>query len=78
LQPAVPLLKQAAQAVAMADAPQPIVIANYGAAEGRNALAPMAIAIAALSVAHLDVFLGEDRIWANVERDRNAAAFGRR
>jgi hypothetical protein len=78
LQPAVAPLEQAAEAVAIADAPQPIVIANYGAAERHNSLAPMAIAIAALFVARLDTFPGEDRIRVNLDRDRNAAAFGRR
>lgn len=48
LLPAVPLFEHAARAVALAPAPEPIVIADYGASEGHNSLAPMAVAIAAL------------------------------
>jgi len=65
LSPAVPLLEQAAQSVPLADAPAPVVIADYGASEGRNSLAPMAAAIAclrtrtgpdrAISVVHTDL-----------------------
>lgn len=65
LAPAVALFEQAAQSVGLAEAPQPIVIADYGASEGHNSLAPMATAIAALrqragagraiSVVHTDV-----------------------
>lgn len=65
LSPAVPLLEQAAKSVALPDAPEPIVIADYGASEGRNSLAPMAAAIAqlrarvgrerAISVVHTDM-----------------------
>jgi SAM dependent carboxyl methyltransferase len=48
LSPAVPLFEQAARAVPLADAPEATVIADYGASEGRNSLAPMALAIGAL------------------------------
>lgn len=48
LSPAVPLLEQAAGMVALAAAPTPIVIADYGASEGKNSLVPMATAIRAL------------------------------
>jgi SAM dependent carboxyl methyltransferase len=63
--PALPLLEKSANAVVLADAPAPIVIADYGAAGGHNSLAPMAAAIAvlrrragaarAISVVHTDV-----------------------
>ena len=46
--PAVPLLVRAAQSVALPPAPLPVVIADYGASEGHNSLAPLAAAIAAL------------------------------
>ena len=46
--PALPLLEQAARIVTLAEAPAPIVIADYGASEGRNSLVPMAVAIGAL------------------------------
>jgi SAM dependent carboxyl methyltransferase len=65
LSPAVPLLEQAAKVVSLASAPEAIVIADYGASEGRNSLAPMAVAIAclrarvgrerAISVVHTDL-----------------------
>lgn len=65
LSPALPLLEQAAESVELPAAPTPIVIADYGVSEGRNSLAPMRIAIAALrdragaeraiSVVHTDV-----------------------
>ena len=48
LSPALPLLEAAARSVALPPAPQPVVIADYGSSEGRNSLAPMAAAIAAL------------------------------
>jgi hypothetical protein len=48
LSPAVPLFEQAASAVPLADAPEAIVIADYGASEGRNSLAPMALATSVL------------------------------
>jgi hypothetical protein len=48
LLPAVPLLEQAALTVALAGAPETIVVADYGAAEGHNSLVPMAVAIGAL------------------------------
>jgi hypothetical protein len=64
LSPALPLLKQAARAVPLAAAPEPIVIADYGCSEGHNSLSPMAGAIGALrertgpdraiSVVHID------------------------
>ncbi len=46
--PALPLLVDAARCVPLPAATAPIVIADYGASEGRNSLAPMAAAIAAL------------------------------
>src|SRR4051812_49739622 len=48
LLPAVPLLEQSALRVALAQAPQTIVVADYGAAEGHNSLVPMAVGIGAL------------------------------
>ncbi|MEP7246883.1 MAG: hypothetical protein ABI885_24815 [Gammaproteobacteria bacterium] len=46
--PALHLLKHAAQTVAVAAEPAPIVIADYGASEGRNSLLPMNAAIGTL------------------------------
>jgi S-adenosylmethionine-dependent carboxyl methyltransferase len=46
--PALPLLEHAARIVPLPSAPAPIVIADYGASEGRNSLAPMGVAIGAL------------------------------
>lgn len=48
LSPALPLLEQAARIVPLTIGPEPIVIADYGSSEGRNSLAPMALAIGAL------------------------------
>src|SRR5208337_2098570 len=48
LSPAIPLLQQAAGAVPLAGASEPIVIADYGSSEGRNSIAPIRIAIRAL------------------------------
>jgi SAM dependent carboxyl methyltransferase len=48
LLPAVSLLEQAARAAPLAPAPEAVVIADYGASEGRNSLLPMARAIGAL------------------------------
>jgi hypothetical protein len=48
LSPAVPLLEQAARAVALSEAPEPVVIADYGSSEGHNSLGPLAVAISAL------------------------------
>ncbi len=48
LSSAIPLLGQAASTAALAPAPEPIVIADYGSSEGHNSLAPMAKAIGAL------------------------------
>jgi hypothetical protein len=45
---AIPLLRQAAETVPLAPAPEPIVIADYGCSEGHNSLVPMRDAIAAL------------------------------
>src|SRR5258706_2987343 len=63
--PALPLLEKSAAAVMLDASPAAIVIADYGAAEGHNSLAPMAAAIAvlrrrvgaarAISVVHTDV-----------------------
>lgn len=65
LAPAVALFEHAAQTVGLAEPPQPIVIADYGASEGHNSLAPMAAAIGslrrrsgtgrAISVVHTDL-----------------------
>jgi hypothetical protein len=46
--PALSLLEQAATQAALAPAPEPIVIADYGSSQGHNSLAPMRVAIAAL------------------------------
>lgn len=48
LVPAIKLLERAAEQVPLPKAPQPIVVADYGAATGYNSLKPMAAAIAAL------------------------------
>lgn len=48
LSPAVPLLEQAARTVALPPDAQLIVLADYGASEGRNSLVPLATAIRAL------------------------------
>jgi len=48
LLPAVSLLEEAAKAVALASAPEPIVIADYGSSEGRNSMLPIGAAIKAL------------------------------
>jgi hypothetical protein len=48
LLPAVSLLEQAARAAPLAPAPEAVVIADYGASEGRNSLLPMARAVGAL------------------------------
>ena len=65
LSSAIPLLGEAANAVSLAPAPEPIVIADYGSSEGHNSLAPMAEAIGslrrrvgtgrAISVVHTDL-----------------------
>lgn len=66
---AVPLFEQAARTVSLANAPEAIVIADYGSSEGHNSLAPMSAAIHALraragrdraiSVVHTDL-VGND------------------
>jgi SAM dependent carboxyl methyltransferase len=48
LSPAVPLLERAASIVSLSNAPEAIVIADYGSSEGRNSLSPMTVAIGAL------------------------------
>ncbi|HUC19236.1 MAG TPA: hypothetical protein VMA37_16270 [Acetobacteraceae bacterium] len=48
LSPALPLLAEAAGRVPLTAGPEPIVIADYGASEGKNSLLPMRAAIAAL------------------------------
>ena len=61
--PGMGLLERAASAVDLPDAPQPIMIADYGCSGGRNSLAPVATAIEALrrradtpiTVAHSDL-----------------------
>ena len=65
LSPAVPLLEQAASIVSLSNAPEAIVIADYGSSEGRNSLSPMTVAIGAfrervgpnraISVVHTDL-----------------------
>src|SRR5258708_38807653 len=46
--PAVPLLEKAAQQVSLPAAPEPVVIVDYGSAEGRNPLLPLSVAICIL------------------------------
>ena len=46
--PALSLLERAATQAALAPAPEPITIADYGSSQGHNSLAPMRVAIAAL------------------------------
>jgi hypothetical protein len=61
--PGMRLLERAASVVDLPDAPQPMMIADYGCSGGRNSLAPVATAIEALrrradtpiSVAHTDL-----------------------
>ena len=61
--PGMRLLERAASAVDLPDPPQPIMIADYGCAGGRNSLAPVAAAIEVLrrrantpiTVAHTDL-----------------------
>jgi len=48
LTPAIALFERAAQQVTLPKPPQPIVIADYGAATGHNSLKPMSAAIGAL------------------------------
>jgi len=65
LAPAIALFERAAEQVPLPKPPQPIVIADYGAANGHNSLKPMSAAIAvlrrrtrhdhAILVAHTDV-----------------------
>lgn len=65
LLPALSLFEQAAKAVPLAEAPEPIVIADYGASEGHNSLIPIGLAISslrervgperAISVVHTDL-----------------------
>ena len=65
LQPAITLFEEAARTVPLPRAPQPIAIADYGAANGYNSLLPIGAAIAivrertrpdhAILVAHTDV-----------------------
>jgi hypothetical protein len=65
LGPAIALFERAAEQVSLPKAPQPIVIADYGAANGYNSLKPMSAAIAilrrrtrhdhAILVAHTDI-----------------------
>ena len=65
LAPAIALFERAADQVSLPKPPQPIVIADYGAANGHNSLKPMSAAIAvlrrrtrhdhAILVAHTDV-----------------------
>jgi hypothetical protein len=64
LAPALPLLERAAASALLPPAPEAIVIADYGASQGHNSLAPMAAAIGrlrqrvgrerAISVVHTD------------------------
>lgn len=65
LAPAIAAFERAAEQVALPQAPQPIVIADYGAANGHNSLKPISAAIAvlrrrtrhdhAILVAHTDI-----------------------
>jgi hypothetical protein len=81
--PAVQLLEAAARIALLAPPPEPIVIADYGSSAGRNSLAPMAAAIAALrdragperpiSVVHTDL-PGNDfaELFRLLETDRDS------
>jgi hypothetical protein len=73
-------LERAARAVDIGAADQPFVIADYGASQGKNSLAPMRVAIAALrarvgverpiSVVHVDVPANDfSTLFAVVETD---------
>jgi len=64
LSPALPLLKRAARAAALAPAPEPVVIADYGSSQGHNSLHPMAVAIGALRER-----VGQDRALSVVHTD---------
>jgi hypothetical protein len=65
LSPALPLFERAARLVPVSDGDEPIVIADYGASEGKNSLGPIAAAIdvlrsrskpgRAISVVHTDL-----------------------
>ena len=46
--PAIALLEEAARMVSLAAPPQTIVVADYGASEGRNSLLPISAAVRAL------------------------------
>ena len=48
LSPGLPLVAHAAETVALAAGPEPIVIVDYGCSEGRNSLGPIATAIKAM------------------------------
>jgi hypothetical protein len=87
---AIPLLRLAAETAPLAPAPEPIVIADYGAIEkmviptyGRTRaefVAPFDESgqIAGLALASVEIFLGEDHIYEDYERVGDAGAFGRR
>ena len=62
ISPALPLLERAARVVPLAEGTEPIVIADYGASEGKNSLAPMRVTIAALfeTLAAPESYLGGD------------------
>ena len=48
LSPAASLFELAARTAVLPQAPQPIVMADYGSSEGHNSLGPLAVAISAL------------------------------
>lgn len=86
LSPALPLLERAAEVVPLASAPDTIVIADYGASEGHNSLAPMASAIGvlrkrvgadrAISVVHTDL-PGNDFVTLFQTLDQDPASYVR-
>lgn len=83
LAPALALLEQAAEAVALPQPPEMILIADYGSSEGRNSLIPMRLAVGtlrqragperAISVVHTDL-PGSDfsQLFQTLEADPNS------
>jgi hypothetical protein len=69
--PALPLIEEAARRVALADAPEPIVIADYGSSEGRNSLLPIGAAMRCLRAR-----AGADRAVSVVHTDLPTNDFG--
>jgi hypothetical protein len=69
--PAIPLFEEAARRVALADAPEPVTIADYGASEGHTSLQPLSAAIRALRER-----IGADRAVSVVHTDLPSDDFG--